>query len=282
MKKLHAADLDLAYLDQVIVEGLHLEISPGKVTALVGRNGSGKSTILKALARLLRPKSGTVYLDGKSIFSQPTREVARSLAILPQAPDAPEGLTVEGLVWHGRYPHQKILGGRTEEDHRMVKWALQVTGTQELANRPLSALSGGQRQRVWIAMALAQGTELLLLDEPTTYLDMAHQLEVLELLKKLNQEENRTIVMVVHDLNHAARYADHMIAVLKGKVVEEGAPNEVLTPEMLEKVFGVKGHVILDPETKAPLCIPYKLVNEVQEEIPKGEPLEVKFALRET
>ncbi|WP_410513174.1 ABC transporter ATP-binding protein [Paenibacillus sp. BR2-3] len=262
MKQLHTMDLELAYEDRTIVKGLNLQIPPGKITALVGRNGSGKSTILQSLARLLRPKSGTVYLDGKSIHTQATREVAKSLAILPQGPEAPEGLTVEGLVSHGRYPYQKLIGGKSEEDQRMVQWALEVTGTAELADRPLTALSGGQRQRVWIAMALAQDTELLLLDEPTTFLDMAHQLEVLELLKKLNMEANRTIVMVVHDLNHAARYADHLVTIYNGEIVSEGPPQVVLNSEMLEKVFGVKSHIIYDPETNTPLCIPYKLVSQ--------------------
>jgi len=264
MKQLHTVDLELAYEERTIVKGLNLEIPSGKITALVGRNGSGKSTILQSLARLLRPKSGVVYLDGKSIHTQPTREVAKSLAILPQGPEAPEGLTVETLVSHGRFPYQKLLSGKSEEDQRMIKWALEVTGTSELADRPVTALSGGQRQRVWIAMALAQDTELLLLDEPTTYLDMAHQLEVLELLKKLNLEANRTIVMVVHDLNHAARYADHLVAIYKGEIVSQGPPQIVLTSDMIEKVFGVKSHIICDPETHAPLCIPYKLVSQEQ------------------
>lgn len=262
MNKLNTVDVELAYQEQTIVKGLNLEIPTGKITALVGRNGSGKSTILKSLARLLRPQQGTVFLDGKSIHTQPTKEIAKKLAILPQNPESPEGLTVEKLIWHGRFPYQKAFGGYSAEDHRMVEWALEVTGTKELAKRSLSALSGGQRQRVWIAMALAQGTNYLLLDEPTTFLDMAHQLEILQLLKKLNQEEGRTIVMVVHDLNHAAQFADHLVAIYKGQIVTEGSPKEVLTSGMLEKVFGVRGHIIFDPKTNAPLCIPYELVPE--------------------
>lgn len=266
MKELYTTNLQLAYNEQMIVEGLNLKIPSGKITALVGRNGSGKSTILKAIARLLKPTDGHIYLNGKEIQSIPTKVVAKQLAILPQSPSVPEGLTVKDLVWFGRYPHQGAFGSRTAEDERMVKWSLEVTGTLELENRSLTALSGGQRQRVWIAMALAQGTNFLLLDEPTTYLDMAHQLEVLELLKKLNCEEKRTIVMVVHDLNHAARYADNLVAIYKGQIVAEGSPQEVLNEQMLKKVFGVKGHIIFDPNTNAPLCIPYELVHETMKE----------------
>jgi iron complex transport system ATP-binding protein len=262
MKELYTRNLQLSYNEEKIVERLNLKIPSEKITALVGRNGSGKSTILKAIARLLKPTEGHVFLNNEEIESLPTKEVAKQLAILPQSPTVPEGLTVEDLVWYGRYPHQGALGGRTKEDERMVKWALEVTGTLELAKRSLTALSGGQRQRVWIAMALAQGTEYLLLDEPTTYLDMAHQLEVLELLKKLNREEKRTIIMVVHDLNHAARYADNLVAIYKGQILTEGSPKDVLNEEMLKKVFGVKGHIVTDPDTKAPLCIPYELVSE--------------------
>lgn len=262
MKELYTRNLQLSYNEEKIVERLNLKIPSEKITALVGRNGSGKSTILKAIARLLKPTEGHVFLNNEEIESLPTKEVAKQLAILPQSPTVPEGLTVEDLVWYGRYPHQGALGGRTKEDERMVKWALEVTGTLELAKRSLTALSGGQRQRVWIAMALAQGTEYLLLDEPTTYLDMAHQLEVLELLKKLNREEKRTIIMVVHDLNHAARYADNLVAIYKGQILTEGSPKDVLNEQMLKKVFGVKGHIVKDPDTKAPLCIPYELVSE--------------------
>jgi iron complex transport system ATP-binding protein len=260
MTTLHTEQLKLSYDGNTIIKELNLKIPEGKITALVGRNGCGKSTILKSLARLLKPSSGYVYLDGKAIQKMSTKEVAKKLAILPQSPVAPEGLTVEGLVGYGRYPHQNLLGGKSEEDKKIVQWALEVTGTSALADRPLTALSGGQRQRVWIAMALAQETDLLLLDEPTTYLDMAHQIEVLELLARLNREEKRTILMVVHDLNHAARYAHHLVAVHEGEVVTAGSPQEVLNADMLKKVFGVKAHIVFEPDTNLPLVVPYELV----------------------
>lgn len=204
MFRLKTANLDIAYEDRLIVEDLNVEIPQGKITALVGANGSGKSTILKTMARIMNPKGGSVLLDGKSIHKQSTREVAKQLAILPQNPTAPEGLTVTELVSYGRFPYQKGFGSMKAEDRKMVEWPIQVTGMSEFHDRPIDQLSGGQRQRAWIAMALAQDTDILFLDEPTTFLDMAHQLEVLHLLEYLNTSEERTIVMVVHDLNHAA------------------------------------------------------------------------------
>ncbi|ERI07494.1 ABC transporter ATP-binding protein [Aneurinibacillus aneurinilyticus] len=259
MSHLYTESLSLAYVDRLIVEELNLKIPEGKVTALVGANGSGKSTILKAMARILQPKTGTVYLDGKAIHKQATKKVAQQLAILPQNPEAPAGLTVTELVSYGRFPHQKGFNTVKEEDRRMISWAITVTGMNDFAERAVDNLSGGQRQRAWIAMALAQGTSILLLDEPTTFLDMAHQLEVLKLLKKLNEEESRTIIMVVHDLNHASRFADHVVAIKKGKVIEEGAPDEVMTHEVLSKVFGIEADIISDPRTGVPICIPYEL-----------------------
>ncbi|MBJ8027399.1 ABC transporter ATP-binding protein [Bacillus cereus group sp. N21] len=265
MTSLYTEHLELTYGENTIIHNLELHIPNGKITALVGRNGCGKSTILKSLARLLQPTKGNVYLDGKAIQTMPTKEVAKKLAILPQSPTAPEGLTVEGLVWHGRYPHQRLLGKRSDQDYDMVNWALRVTSMTEFKSRTLDELSGGQRQRVWIAMALAQDTELLLLDEPTTYLDMAHQLEVLELLKKLNEEENRTVIMVVHDLNHAAKYAHHLVAIKDGNKAMEGAPKEILNDELFENVFGVKARVTYDEIAKTYMCTPYALMKEEKE-----------------
>ncbi|GIO14675.1 iron(3+)-hydroxamate import ATP-binding protein FhuC [Cohnella xylanilytica] len=259
MSRLNTNRLALAYGSRRIVEELNLSVPDGKITALVGSNGSGKSTILKAMARILSPLSGGVYLDGKEIHRQPTKEVAKQLAILPQNPTSPEGLTVQELVSFGRYPHQKGFGSLKAEDHRMVEWALEATGMYGFADRPVDQLSGGQRQRAWIAMALAQGTEVLLLDEPTTFLDMAHQIEVMMLLEKLNRDQRRTIIMVVHDLNHAARYAQHLVALKKGTVLYEGDPTEVMTPEMLRVVFGIDADVIPDPRTGTPMCLPYGL-----------------------
>jgi len=204
-------------------------------------------------------------LDGKLIHRQPTKEVAKNLAILPQNPTSPEGLTVRELVSFGRYPHQKGFGILSSEDNRMIDWALQATGMSMFASRPVDHLSGGQRQRAWIAMALAQGTEVLLLDEPTTFLDMAHQMEVMILLEKLNKEQKRTIVMVVHDLNHAARYAQHLVALKDGTVRYEGRPEVVMTSQMLREVFNIDADVIPDPRTGAPLCLPYGLAEELAE-----------------
>lgn len=260
MSELRTEDLQVGYGELVVLDGVTLQVPSGKITALVGRNGCGKSTLLKTMARILKPSRGKVYLDGEEVLAMSTREVARKLAILPQSPSAPSSMTVRGLVELGRYPHQNLLGQKTAEDVRAVGWALEVTGLEELALRHLSELSGGQRQRAWIAMALAQGTELLLLDEPTTYLDMAHQLEVLELLRRLNTQEGKTVVMVVHDLNHATRYADHMVAVLDGRVVSEGPPGELLTPDFFVEVFGVRARVLADEDGGRPLCLPLELV----------------------
>ncbi|MFP7479935.1 ABC transporter ATP-binding protein [Terribacillus saccharophilus] len=260
MGRLQTELLEVAYGDKSIVKDLTIEIPKGKITALVGANGSGKSTILKTMARVMKPKNGTVLLDGKSIHKQSTKTVAKQLAILPQNPVAPEGLTVAELVAYGRYPHQKGFGTLTPYDKEVINWAIEVTAMEDFAQRAVDQLSGGQRQRAWIAMALAQETETLFLDEPTTFLDMAHQLEVLMLLHKLNREENRTIVMVVHDLNHATRYADHMIAIKKGRVICEGSPADTVTAENLREVFNIEADVIIDPRTGVPLCLPYNIL----------------------
>ncbi|MCA9879169.1 MAG: ABC transporter ATP-binding protein [Thermomicrobiales bacterium] len=251
--------LTLSYLDDVVVRDLSLTIPSGKMTALIGANGSGKSTILKALGRVLKPRAGAVYLDGETIHGQSTRAVARRLALLPQSPDAPDGLTVRELVGYGRFPYQRGFGALTPEDLRMIDWALTVTGLHDLAARAVGSLSGGQRQRAWIGMALAQGTPILLLDEPTTYLDMAHQLEVLQLLDRLNRDAGHTIVMVLHDLHHAARYAHYLVAIQDGQVIATGAPQEIVTPQLLRNVFGVEADILIDPRSGVPLCVPYAL-----------------------
>ncbi|MGG4448268.1 ABC transporter ATP-binding protein [Brevibacillus sp. HB1.2] len=268
MERLYTQKLDIGYGELSIVKDLNISIPSGKITALVGANGSGKSTILKTLARIMKPTGGQVFLDGKSIHQQSTKEVAKQLAILPQNPTAPDGLTVSELVTYGRFPHQKGFGSLTKEDKEIISWAISMTGMSDFHDRPVDQLSGGQRQRAWIAMALAQGTDILFLDEPTTFLDMAHQLEVLKLLQKLNDEENRTIVMVVHDLNHATRYAQHMVAISRGTVVAEGSPAEVMTPEMLRKVFNIEADILIDPRTGVPLCLPYELSHAVDQKQP--------------
>lgn len=262
MFRLETSKLDIAYEERLIVEDLNIQIPQGKITALVGANGSGKSTILKTMARIMSPKAGSVLLDGKSIHKQSTREVAKQLAILPQNPTAPEGLTVTELVSYGRFPYQKGFGSMRAEDKRMIEWAIEVTGMTEFHDRPIDQLSGGQRQRAWIAMALAQETDILFLDEPTTFLDMAHQLEVLQLLEHLNATANRTIVMVVHDLNHASRYAQHMIGIKQGKAIAEGSPVEVMTSDVLREVFNIEADIVMDPRSNVPLCLPYALAGE--------------------
>lgn len=248
--------LTLAYDGTVVISDLDLAIPAGKITVLVGSNGCGKSTLLRSLARLLKPRQGTVYLDSASIFKLSTKEVAKRLGILPQGPVAPEGLTVRDLVAQGRYPHQGWLQQWSQEDEWLVEQALAITDMTALAGRSLDTLSGGQRQRAWIAMALAQNTEILLLDEPTTFLDLAHQIEVLDLLYELNQAKGRTIVMVLHDLNQACRYADHLVAIAQGQVVAQGAPVQIMTEALVREVFGLESRIIQDPVAGTPLCIP--------------------------
>lgn len=248
--------LRLGYGDRVVVDGLDLAVPPGRITAIVGANACGKSTVLKAMSRLLPVRSGAVLLDGRDIHAMPTKEVARTLALLPQSPVAPEGIAVSDLVGRGRHPHQGVLARWTADDDAAVARALEVTGTAALADRAVDELSGGQRQRVWIAMVLAQQTDLLLLDEPTTFLDVTHQVEVLDLLTDLNRELGTTIVMVLHELNLAARYADHLVAVRAGAVHAAGEPSEVLTETMVREVFGLSSRVIADPTCGKPLVLP--------------------------
>jgi iron complex transport system ATP-binding protein len=254
--------LTLAYDGNAIIQDLDLAILQGQITTLVGPNGCGKSTLLRGMARLLRPKSGTVYLDGDAIAHLPTKDLAKRLGILPQSPAAPEGLTVRELVAQGRYPHQTWLQQWSKQDELKVEEAIATTHLHEFANRPLDTLSGGQRQRAWIAMALAQDTETLLLDEPTTYLDLAHQIEVLDLLCQLNRQGKRTIVMVLHDLNMACRYSHHLIALREGTILAQGKPAEVVTEKMVEQVFALRSRIITDPVFNTPLCLPISRVIE--------------------
>lgn len=257
MQALETQRLTLSYGERNIIEALDLNIPRGKITVFIGSNGSGKSTLLRSLARLLKPKEGAILLEGESIAKRSTKEVAKRLAILPQGPSAPEGLTILQLVKQGRYPYQNWLQQWSEEDEQMVNKALAATQLTDMANRAVDSLSGGQRQRAWIAMTLAQGTETILLDEPTTYLDMSHQIEILDLLFELNQTEQRTIVMVLHDLNLACRYAHHIVAVHNQTVVAEGAPNEVLTTDLVRTVFDMDCQITQDPLYGTPMCIPY-------------------------
>lgn len=254
--ELSSRSLRLGYDGADVVEALDIDIAPGKITVLVGANACGKSTTLRALARLLKPRGGVVTLDGKDIHSMPTKVLATRIGILPQSPTAPEGITVADLVGRGRFPHQKWFRQWSAHDRRAVAWALEATGTAEIAHRPVDELSGGQRQRVWIAMALAQETEVLMLDEPTTYLDVHHQVDVLDLIVQLNKEQGRTIVVVLHDLNLACRYAHHLIAMKKGRIAAQGAPAGIVTEELVEDVFGLRSKVIEDPVSHTPMVVP--------------------------
>jgi iron complex transport system ATP-binding protein len=254
--QLSADAVTLAYGDRTVVEKLSLDLAPGRITAIVGANGCGKSTLLRALARLIKPKDGQIVLDGVALASRNTKQIARTLGLLPQGPVAPEGIAVTDLVGRGRHPHQRLLARWTAHDYAAVADALDATGIADLADRSVDELSGGQRQRVWIAMALAQETDILLLDEPTTFLDVAHQVEVLDLLTDLNRSRGTTIVMVLHDLNLAARYADELVAVVDGRIHAVGSPSDVITPDLVRDVFGLESSVIPDPLTGKPLVLP--------------------------
>lgn len=254
--QLTAEDLTLGYGDRTVVSSLDLAVPPGAITVIVGANACGKSTLLRSMSRLLAPREGRVVLDGKEVHRLPAKELARTLGLLPQSPVAPEGITVSDLVGRGRHPHQSMFSRWNEKDDAAVASALEATATEPLADRAVDELSGGQRQRVWIAMALAQQTDLLLLDEPTTFLDASHQIEVLDLLTDLNRSRGTTIVMVLHDLNLAARYADHLIALADGTLHAAGSPAEVLTEETVRAVFGLESRVVEDPVSGRPLMLP--------------------------
>lgn len=253
---LSASDLSAGYGESLILEGLSLAVPPARITAIVGANACGKSTLLRTMSRLISPSQGHVLLDGRSVHATPTRELARTLGLLPQSPIAPEGITVADLVSRGRNPHQGVFARWTRQDDEAVAAALEATRTTDLAERPVDELSGGQRQRVWIAMALAQQTDILLLDEPTTFLDISHQVEVLDLLTDLNRQRGTTIVMVLHDLNLAARYADHLVAMAGGRLHVSGPPEEVLTEGMVRDVFGLESRIITDPTSGRPIMLP--------------------------
>jgi iron complex transport system ATP-binding protein len=250
-----ARNLAIGYGTATIVPDLSLSLKEGKVTALVGPNGSGKSTILRAMARLLKPQQGSVYLDGRSISDMSTKEVARHLAILPQSPDIPAGVTVRELIGYGRYPYQGILARQSDEDREAIEWAIGVAALEPFASRAVDTLSGGERQRAWIAMALAQRTGILLLDEPTTYLDIRHQQELLSLVRQLNHEHGLTVGLVLHDLNQAATHSDHMIVLSDGRIYAEGPPHQIMTPAVINAVFGVEVTVLSHPQSGIPICL---------------------------
>lgn len=259
---LRADAVNFAYTEGTpILRDLSVTIPKGEITALLGRNGCGKSTLLKLLNRLILPASGEIFLEERALGDYPARELARKMAHLTQTPVAPSGLTVRELVGFGRHPYLGFLGRKSSKDREMVEWALAKTELLQLAERPLEALSGGQRQRAWVAMALAQDTEYLLLDEPTTYLDIAHQLEVLELLAQLNQEEGKTVVMVVHEPNHASQYAHHVVGLLAGVVVMQGSPSEIFVEEKIVELFGVEPLLFEGPAPNRPWCVPHRVTS---------------------
>ncbi|WP_227937120.1 ABC transporter ATP-binding protein [Alkalihalobacillus deserti] len=249
--------LSLGYGDTIIIEDLNLKIPKGQISVFIGGNGCGKSTLLRSVARLLKPNSGNVMLEGKAIATMNTKDIAKKMAMLPQTPIAPEGLTVYQLVKQGRYPHQSWFKQWSTKDEEIVQRAIEATRLVDFQDKAVDELSGGQRQRAWIAMTLAQDTDIILLDEPTTYLDMTHQIEILDLLFELNEQENRTIVMVLHDLNLACRYAHNLVAIKDGNVYAEGQPEDVISCEMVRDVFDMECQVTADPLFGTPLCIPY-------------------------
>ncbi len=253
-------ELKIGYDGHIIVPSFDIELKKGKITSIIGANGCGKSTVLKAIGRIIKSESGTVIINDTDMSNMKNKEIAQQMAILPQTPTAPGTLTCRELVGYGRFPYQSGFGKLSKKDKLIVEWALEVTNMSDFADREIASLSGGQRQRVWIAMALAQQTGIILLDEPTTYLDLAHQLEVLELLKKLNEGQHATIIMVLHDLNLASRYSDYLLAMKDGHIVGYGEPKEVMTSEMLADCFGIDGDIVGDGRSGKPVCLSYDLV----------------------
>lgn len=257
METIATKDLTLGYGDDIIIDDLNMTVPKGEITVFIGANGCGKSTLLRSMARLLKPKEGGVVLNGENIAKMPTKEVAKQLSILPQSPISPEGLTVEDLVKQGRHPYKSMFNRWSGEDEDAVNEALESTNMLDLRDRAVDSLSGGQRQRAWIAMILAQKTDTILLDEPTTYLDMTHQIEVLDLLFELNEKHNSTIVMVLHDLNLACRYAHNIVAIKDKKVHVQGKPEEIISCNMVHDVFQMRCDVTYDPVFGTPMCIPH-------------------------
>lgn len=253
-------ELTAGYEKAAIFENLSVEIAYGKVTTIIGPNGCGKSTLLKTVGRILKKDKGQIFLQEQNMQTLSTKEIAKRLAILSQSPTAPFQLKVEELISYGRYPHRKNVNHLSKKDKDMMEWAMEVTNTAAFRDRELAQLSGGQRQRVWLAMALAQETDILLLDEPTTYLDMAHQLEVLNIVQKLNREHQCTIVMVLHDINHAARYSDEIIAMRDGAVIGSGSPSTIMTPELLRDVFQIQAKIMHDEDLDIPICVSYDVI----------------------
>lgn len=254
--RLRGENLTLSYGKKVIANDLNVVIPDGEFTAIIGPNGCGKSTLLRTLSRLMKPAQGKVLLDGELIQRFATKEVARRIGLLPQNASAPGDISVQELVSRGRYPHQPLFTRWSKEDERAVTKAMRATGVEALADQPVDTLSGGQRQRAWLAMVLAQKTSIMLLDEPTTWLDISHQIDLLELLCHLNRDHGFTLAAVLHDLNQACRYATHLIALREGKIIAEGKPKEIVTAELIEAIYGLRCTIIEDPVAHTPLVIP--------------------------
>lgn len=259
MNHIEIQNLYVSYDNTQVIKNMTIEIPKGEVTMIIGSNGCGKSTLLKTIARVISPKKGIIKINGKNIQAEKSRDIAKYMAVLPQSPISPPGLIVKDLISYGRFPHKKLMGNLNKEDLEIINWAMEVTGVSDFANRRLDSLSGGQRQRAWIAMSLAQQTEIILLDEPTTYLDMSHQLEILLLLQKLAKTENRTIVVVLHELNNATRFADYIIGMKNGDVIFSGKPINVITKENLLKIYGIKANIQINEEKGYPVCVDFDL-----------------------
>ncbi|WP_061994632.1 ABC transporter ATP-binding protein [Clostridium sp. ATCC 25772] len=259
MEAISVKNLSVAYENNIIIENMNLDITKGKISIIIGANGCGKSTLLKTIARINKPKNGDIFINNRNIKSIKEKDIAKEVAFLPQGPSCPSGLTVRELVAYGRFPHQKIIGGLNNHDKEIIDWAIKETVLSEFADREIENLSGGQRQRAWIAMALAQETEIIMLDEPTTYLDMSYQLEVLEVLQKLNQEKNITVVIVLHELNNACRFADNIIGLKKGKIVCKGKPIEVINNSTLKEIYGINANIKESENGQYPVCMEYEL-----------------------
>lgn len=260
MEAISVKDLSVAYEDNIIIDNMNLSIPKGEISIIIGANGCGKSTLLKSIARVIKPRSGEIFINEKNIKSQKEKYIATQVAFLPQGPVCPSGITVKELVSFGRFPHQKIIGGLKAHDKEIIDWAIEETGLKEFSDRQVENLSGGQRQRAWIAMTLAQETDIIMLDEPTTYLDIAYQLEVLEVLEKLNKQKNITIVIVLHELNNACRFASNIIGLKKGKIVCKGIPTEVITKENLREIYGIDAKLQLSENKNYPICVDFELI----------------------
>jgi iron complex transport system ATP-binding protein len=259
MEAIQVNKLSVAYEDHLIIDQMNLSIPKGKISIIIGANGCGKSTLLKSIARIIKPKSGDIFINGKNIRHQKEKHIATQIAFLPQGPICPNGMTVKELVAYGRFPHQKLVGGLKSHDKEIIDWAIEETGLKEFGDKEIECLSGGQRQRAWIAMTLAQETEIIMLDEPTTYLDMSYQLEVLQVLERLNHEKKITIVMVLHELNNACRFANHIVGLKEGKVICKGTPIEAITRENLKEIFNIDVQLQLSENRNYPICVDYQL-----------------------